>query len=225
MPRPQLKACPHGDAIVKKNRRLPTDYDSDPFKYLPPQITLSDAELDLARRYENSDLSGGYLTSQIAFFRRGPSAEEHRKRRQSFRRLKDEVDQLGFVLPPAYVTLVESDDCFSRLRHNNIWLCIPDELVPLPADPANKLYLLAYEGQGCAYWHLLLFPDGGHVVTTSAHHFGLRNLYPGGYEPDPASFDVYLCAETFSEWVFHYFAECVEEDLHYDELLQKYPGA
>jgi len=225
MPRPNLKTCPFlGPNTSRPDRSISADDLADPFRFLPPRITLTDEDLDLAERYQRGDFSGGYLRSQIARFRHGPSAEVHRQRREKFRRLKAEVDRLGLVLPAAYVELVETDDYVCRLRHGNIWLRIPDELVPLPSDPEHKLYLIFIESQGCAYWHLLLSPGGGHVVTTSDHHFGLRYQCPGGREPDPASFEVFQCAESFSQWIINYFAECVEEDRHYEKLLRQYPG-
>jgi hypothetical protein len=41
---------------------LPLECETQPFKYLPPKMVLSDAELDLAARYEKGDFSGGYVT-------------------------------------------------------------------------------------------------------------------------------------------------------------------
>jgi hypothetical protein len=229
MPRPNLKNCPFlGPTTGRErppDRPITADDQADPFRFLPPRNTLSDEELDLADRYQRGDFSGGYLRSQIARFRHGPSTEVHRQRREKFRRLQAEVARLGLVLPEAYVELVESDDYVGRLRHNTIWLRVPDEVVPLPSDPEHKLYLIFVESQGCAYWHLLLSPDGGHVVTTSDYHFGLRYEYPGGGRgPDPASFEVYQCADSFSQWIINYFAECMVEDRHYEDLLKKYPG-
>lgn len=225
---PDLPTCPFmgpvADGQPQPNRVLPLDSATQPFKYLPPKLVLPGAELDLAARYEKGDFSGGYLSSQIAFFRRGPSAVEHQKRREELRRLQAEVDRRGLVLPKAFVELVESDDYVSRLRHNCIWIRLPDELVPLPSDPDYTLFLIFGEGQGCGYWHLLLAPDGGHIVVFSDHHFGLRNMYPGGYEPDLASFTVYRCADSFSQWIVNFFAESIEEDRHYEEMLKKYPG-
>jgi hypothetical protein len=191
---------------------------------LPPKIVLSDAELDLAARYEKGNFSGGYVTSQIAFFRRGASAEQHQKRREKFQRLKAEVDRRGLILPEAFAQLVESDDFVSRLRHNCIWIQLPDELVPLPSDPEFTLFLIFGEGQGCGYWHLLLAPDGGHAVAFSEHPFGLQNIYPSGYQPDLASFKVYRCADSFSQWIVNFSAESIEGDRHYEEMLRKYPG-
>jgi hypothetical protein len=228
MARPRLKTCaflgPAAGPEQASNWPLPADYETNPFKYLPPRLTLSDAELELASRYNRGDFSGGYIASQIAFFRCGPSAENHRRRRERFQRMRAEVDRLGLVLPPAYVELVESDDHVSRLRHNNIWLRIPDEIVPLPSAPDHMLYLIFYESQGCGYWHLLLSPDGGHVVTTSEHHFGIRYEYPGLRQPDPAAFEVYQCAESFPAWIVNYFAECLGHDRHYESLLNEYQG-
>ena len=228
MARPNLPTCPLMGPVADGQPRstpvLPPDYEKRPFKYLPPKIVLSDAELDLAARYEKGNFSGGYVTSQIACFRRGPSAEQHQKRREKFGQLKADVDRRGLVLPEAFVELVESDDYVSRLRHNCVWIQLPDELVPLPSDPEHTLFLIFGEGQGCGYWHLLLGPDGGHAVTFSDHPFGLRNLYPSGYQPDLASFKVYRCAESFSQWIVNFFAESIAGDRHYEEMLVKYPG-
>jgi hypothetical protein len=225
---PNLPACPFMGPVAAHQpwtpRVLPADYERQPLKYLPPRIVLSDVELELAARYEKGNFSGVYVTSQIAFFRRGPSAEQHQKRREKFQRLKAEVDRRGLILPEAFIQLVESDDYVSRLRHNCIWIQLPDELVPLPSDPEFTLFLIFGEGQGCGYWHLLLAPDGGHVVAFSEHPFGLRNIYLSGYQPDLASFKVYRCADSFAQWIVNFFAESIEGDRHYEEMLRKYPG-
>lgn len=223
-----LPTCPFLGPITHdqawRPRLLPPDHETQPLKYLPPKIVLSDAELDLAARYEKGDFSGGYVTSQIALFRRGPSAEQHKKRREKFERLKAEADRRRLVLPEAFVELVESDDYVSRLRHNCIWIQLPDELVPLPSHPEHTLFLIFGEGQGCGYWHLLLAPDGRHSVAFSEHPFGVHNIYPSGFQPGLASFTVYRCADSFAQWIVNLFAESIECDRHYDEMLGKYPG-
>jgi hypothetical protein len=228
MPQPKLRTCPFlGPFGTRKRhpaRALPSDAEVQPFKYLPPAITLSKAELQLARQYESGDFSGGYLTSQIAYFRRGPTRERHQQRRRKFRPLKAEVHRLGFVLPDAYIELVETDQYMARLRHNSIWLQLPDELVSLPSHPEYKLFLIFGEGQGGGYWHLLLGPDGSSIVTYSEHPFGLRNVFVHGYQPDLASFKVFQCADSFSQWIVNYFAECIKQDRHYEKMLVNYPG-
>ena len=50
-----------GTSQVSRNAETP-EYETDPFRYLPPRITLSAEELDLANRYERGDFSGGYIT-------------------------------------------------------------------------------------------------------------------------------------------------------------------
>jgi hypothetical protein len=228
MPPIALKTCSFlgsdADEEGQPDRLLPPDHGTRPFQYLPPKIILSDAELDLARRYEQGDFSGGYLTSQNAYIRRGPPAEEHRKRREKFRWLKAEVERLGLTLPEAYMELVQSDDFVARLRHNSIWLRLPDELVPLPASPERKLFLIFREGQGCGYWYLLLAPDGGHIVAFSEEPLGLRNAYSKGDAPDPATVEIFQCAETFTQWIVNFFVACREEDVYYDQLLARHPG-
>lgn len=225
---PHLPACPFMGPISTDHswvpRLLPADHESQPLKYLPPRIVLSDLELELAARYEKGDFSGGYVASQIAFFRRGPSAEKHQKRREKFQHLKAEVDRRRLVLPEAFIELVESDDYVSRFRHNCIGMQLPDELAPLPSNPKHTLFLIFGEGQGCGYWHLLLAPDGGHVVAFSEHPFGAHwNVYPGG-QPDLASFVVYRCADSFSQWIVNFSAESIEADRQYEEMLKRYPG-
>jgi hypothetical protein len=228
MRKPTLKNCPFFGPVDEADRvptrRVPADHATRPFKYLPPKITLSKAELELARRYERGDFSGGYLTSQIARFRRGPTAEQHRRRREKFRQLRSEIDRLGLVLPSAYVELVESDDYVARLRHNSIWLRLPDELVSLPSHPEHKLFLIFQEAQGGGYWHLLLAPGGGHVVAYSEHPFGVQQAFVAGYEPDLGSIEVYQCATSFSRWIVNFFAECIGGDRRYEEILTRYSG-
>lgn len=229
MPQHQLETCPFlgpypSDVSVPRERQLPGDYAANPFKYLPPRIQLSAEELDLAYRYENCDFSGGYVTSQIAFFRRPKTKQRHHERRERFERLEQTAAAEGLSLPETFVTLVETDEYIDRLRHNTIWLRLPDELVPLPADPARKMFLIFGEGQGCGYWHLLLSPDGTHVVVYSDEPFGLNNIYPSGFTPDLSSFTVYQCADSFDSWIVNYFFECIEDDRGYEEMLLKYPG-
>jgi hypothetical protein len=225
MARPRLKTCPFLGPIGPKEtwsvRVLPADHATRPLAYLPPPIMLSEAELDLASRYEKGDFSGGYVASQVAYFRRGPTPERHRERHERFRRLKEEVDRCGLVLPAAYIELVERDDFVSRLRHNTIWLRLPSRLVPLSSRPDHRLFLIFAEGQGCGFWHLLLALDGGHVVTFSKLSFD-PNSYPGGRAPEPSPSNLYQCAENFSQWIVNYFAECVEGDRHYDRLLEEF---
>lgn len=207
-----------------KNYKVPPDYDTNPFKYLPAEVSLSDAELKLAEQYENGDFSGGYMTSQIACFRRPKPKQRHDDRRAKFQMLRNSVDAEGLVLPPAFIELVETDNYIDRLRHNTIWLRLPDEIVPLPDDPAQKMFLMFGGSSDYGGWYLLLSPDGTHVVAYCNEPVGLVSGYPPGRAPDIADCDVYQCAETFCEWIVIYFADCVRGDDRYEELLLKHPG-
>jgi len=204
--------------------QLPPDYKTNPFKYLPPEIVLSDAELKLAEQYENGDFSGGYLSSQIAYFRRARRREDHDRRRAKFHQIKTVTAAEGLTLPSEFITLMETDSYVDRLRHNTIWLQLPDEIVPLPADPSRQMLLFCGEGQGCGYWHLLLSPDGTHCVAYCDEPFGKKGIYPSGYEPDLGDFEVNQCADSFAEWIVAYFAACIQEDRKYEALLAKFPG-
>ena len=48
---------------------IPRDWNGNPFTLLPEIYVLDEEELQLAERYRNNDISGGYLRSQIAAFR------------------------------------------------------------------------------------------------------------------------------------------------------------
>jgi hypothetical protein len=223
---PNLKTCPFPGpwAAGQPQHPLPDDYESHPLKYLPPKMALSDAELDLADRYDNRDLSGGYIPSLVAFTRRGPSAAANAIRRAKFQMLRAEVVRLGFVLPAAYVELVEADELLARLRHGCIWPMLPDVLARPVDGSEHLLFLIFGEGQGCGYWHLVLTPHHGHVVTFSEHPFGLSDGHPPGREPVPALSELHRCADSFAEWIVRFSIECVAQDRHHEIVLQKWFG-
>lgn len=214
---------PHTAEPPRPFRELPADYETNPFKYLPPQYVLSEDELDLAARYDKGDFSRGYLASQIACFRREKTPQEHAQRRKSFAPIQLHADRLGVALPPALLELVEADEYNNRLRHNSVWLSFGDEIVPLPAHPNYFLLLVFAEGQRCCYWHLLFQPDGSHAMAWSEHGFGDSKAYPGGRQPDPTQFQIYQCANSFNAWLVNFFFECIEEDATYDRRLKQFP--
>jgi hypothetical protein len=228
MEKPQLPKCHFLGLSQSRAERdritLPSNAAGDPFAFLPPAVELSTEELDLAARYENNDISGGYLRSQIAHFRKPKPKEQHEERRARLRNLQSLVDAEGLKLPDSFVKLVENDDYINRIRHNTIWLTLPEKLVPMPRTPQHQLANIFYEGQGCGFWHLLLAPDKSHVVVFSGDPLGLPGEYIGGFKPDLATYTFYQCAPTFDEWLVYYFLECIDHDKHYADMLEKYPG-
>ena len=79
----QLPTCPPLGPIDDDDQptEVPTGWNGDPFTLLPDPYVLNDEEAELAKRYRNNDISGGYLRSQIAAFR-APQPLEHHERRQ-----------------------------------------------------------------------------------------------------------------------------------------------
>src|SRR5262245_743358 len=142
MDSPELPKCHYfGPHFGEKPDRvtLPTNAAADPFAFLPDAIELSPEELDLATRYENNDLSGGYLRSQIAHFRKPQPKERHEQRRARMRTLQLLVAAKRLKLPASFVRLAGNDDYNNRIRHNNVWLMLPDALVPFPSAPDHFL--------------------------------------------------------------------------------------
>jgi hypothetical protein len=206
----ELPACPfmgppHPAEPPRPLRELPSDFETNPFKYLPPRYVLSADELDLAARYEQGDFSRGYLASQTAYFRREKTPEEHARRRNRFAPIQAQAERLGLAFPPALLELVETDEYNNRLRHNTMFLSFGTEIAPLPAYPNHFLLLVFAEEQGCGNWHLLFKPDGSHAMALSEHGFGDYDAYPGGKQPDPTRYEVYQCADSFNAWLVNFF--------------------
>src|SRR5688500_17834242 len=109
---PNLEPCAHfgPKSPELEIEPLPEDSQRDPLQQLPPRIVLSEAELDLARRYQKGDFSGGYVASQIAHIRSDQPPEKHDERRQALLAPQPEVERLGLMLPPTFVALLQSDD-------------------------------------------------------------------------------------------------------------------
>ena len=138
--------------------------------------------------------------------------------------LQQLVDARGLELPDRFIQLVADDEYINRIRHNTIWLMIPEVVVPFPNSPDCYLANVFYEGQGCGFWHLLLAPDRSHIVAYSDDPLGLQYDFVPGFKPDLTTYTFYECAPTFDEWLAYYFLDCTAGDKHYAEMLEKYPN-
>lgn len=217
----QLPECgflgPNGTPCGKQSEPLPNDYLSNPLAYLPPVYVLTPQEVELASQYERGDFSGGYREGQIAHFRRGTTTEVHKQRRDRFRRLLPQLQNLGIELPASLVELTQNDNLASRLRHNTIWLDVPEELVPHPDDESYVLYGLMWEGQGCGNWQLLFAPDRTYVVWFSDYGFGFPSAYPKGIGPPLPNPLLYKCCSSFEEFVVRYSREIVAQEENWSQ--------
>lgn len=203
---------------------IPTEWNGDPLTLLPDHYVLNDEEAELAKRYRNNDISGGYLRSQIAAFRAPAPVEQHERRREALAEIQTQLCETPFVLPATFVTVFGDDSINNRLRHNNIWL----DLAPLVFDPPSiancKAVQFTSEGQGCFYFSLLLSSDGDHCVLY--HEDEAIETYP----PPPklssrlSSIVFSRCCTKFDLWLANYFIDCRAQDSHYNEALERYPG-
>lgn len=224
----QLPLChflgPYDEDDPPDPHGIPANWTGDPFEYLPPRCSLSDEELELAAKYERSDISGGYIRSQIAHFRKPKSQERHTDRKQQVSKIVAAADAGGFGLPSSFLKLVQTDDCVDRIRHNTIWLNLFSELVPFQHDPKYALLEMFYESQGCGYWALLLGPDGFHCVVYYGESLRSDGLTMDGHSTRTFSLIFYRCARNFDEWLAYYFLDCRNSDRNYEELLKQFPG-
>lgn len=202
---------------------LPADWTGNPFDYLPGEYVLSDEERELAERYRQGDISGGYLRSQIASFRAPQPPAAHERRRENLQAVRSLVAAGPLALPDSFLKLAENDCFVDRIRHNSIWFRIHPELVELPEAPDCRLLQSFVEGQGCDHWSLLLIPGGAHFVCYHSESLGSETGWPPGMEPDRVRCEFFECAASFDEWLTVYFLDCRQHDRQYAEMLAKFP--
>jgi len=227
MMRPSLPKCDYlGPCGPDDNEpsSLPANWNGDPFAYLPEPYNLTDEENNLAERYRNNDISGGYFRSQIACFRAPKLAIEHERRRDHLSSLRSQAIKSGVSIPASFQRLAERDDYVDRIRHNSIWFDIYPTLVEFPSFPECKLIQAFREGQGCDHWSLLLIPDGSHFVVYHPESLDIESNFPGdGWKPEITNFTFFECTRSLDEWLTVFFLDCVRSDNHYAEMLEKHP--
>ena len=212
-----------GFAQVTTQGSLPDDLAGNLFKYLPAEIPFTAQMERLANRYVNNEIDWRYYPAfQAAAFLRPKTESEHKRRRAQFDELRRSAEAQGFSVPSVFCELVDTDNYVDRLRHNAIWLELPEELWRLPAEPSQVMFLMFTEGQGCCHWHLLLKPDRTHSVVCSQHAFGCRSAWMSGNVPDYSKWEVHLCADSVEEWLYHFFTEASEHDKQYLDRLSSY---
>jgi hypothetical protein len=195
------------------------------FNYLPPPVQMTSTIEEMAQKYQSGEWTKTpeqYAPMQAAYFVRPRPQEYHRKRRDAFRRRVAEAEADGFLVPEVFREFVEKDAHVDRVRHNTIWLEMPEELWRLPSDPSRVVFLAFTEGQGCCNWHLLLAPDGTHFMVSCEHPFGQPSNWPGRVVPDYSEWKVERCADSIQEWLYHYFLDSIEHDRDYIEQLRPY---
>ena len=224
----ELPTChyfgPHIGPKYHADVHIPDDWSGDPYEYLPETIIQSESEKQLAKQYVAGDMSGGYFTSQAAHFRSPKSPESHSDRRQRFASLATLAAGRGLRIPRTLQRFANDDKANNRVRHDTIWFHPFDALVPFPADSTCFLAPLFYEGQGCAFWYLMLSTNSGHQMVFCEESLGVQGEYPGGHEPDIALFTFYSCADTFDEWLAFYFRDCIAGDLKREANLERFKG-
>jgi hypothetical protein len=213
--------CSEIDEADRRDQLAPGGV-GDPFRYLPKEVAFTSEMAAMADRYESHSIDWTFCPAfQAACFLRPESAAQHETRRRKFASLRQQVESMGFQLPTSVVVLVETDEYVDRLHHNTIWLKLPDEIWPLPAEPEKIMFLVFSEGQGCCHWHLLLAPDHTHVVVCCEEAFGCPSVWPGKV-PDFSKFEVTQCADSFDEWLYYFFRESAEHDRQYLQRIDEY---
>ena len=174
---------------------------TDPFAALPPAIEFTSDH----QAWLNVDLSQGACGQDLiartrAVAIRGPTPQEHAQRRERFAELRAEVERRGFLLPPEFITLMESDEYVRRLRLGCHLVELGEFLCPFPGAEDHILFLFLCEWEGCAYTHLLLRPDGSHCVTRTGHWYG-QHPNPPGARSSRHAMKIFHLADSFAEFL------------------------
>lgn len=202
---------------------VPANLRATIFDYLPPPVPMTPVIEEMAQQYKSGEWTKTpqhYGPMQAAYFLRPRPEEEHRRRRDTFRRLAAEAEADGFVVPDVFRTFVETDAYVDRVHHNTIWLEMPEELRRLPSDPSRVVFLAFVEGHAGCGWHLLLAPGGSHCMVDCEYTFGQPSAWPR--LPDYSNWKVNRCADSIEEWLYHYFLDSTEDDRRYIERLRPY---
>ncbi len=204
---------------------LPANLQQTIFDYLPPPVPMTPVLEEMARCYRSGEWTKTpqhYAPLQAACFLQPKSPAHHNKRRDTFRARADEAEADGFVVPENFRVLMETDAYVDRLHHNTIWIEMPEQLWRLPSDPSRVVFLAFVEGHAGCGWHLLLAPDGSHVMVFCNNPFGLPSNWPGRKVPDYSQWQVEQCADSIEEWLYHYFVDSAEHDRKYLKHLRPF---
>jgi hypothetical protein len=209
--------------VLEGDTPCPVDALIDPFRYLPPRVEVTPRIIALADRYLSGDLGGThYPAFQAAAFLKPKDAQQHQDRKDQFLSIQRALEADGFSVPASLATLFLTDEYIDRLHHNCVYPRLPERAIRLPADSSFAVLFFLLEGQGCAFWHLLLAPDETHTIITASDAFGCSSGYPPGREPDFATFEIHQCIDSVNESLYHYFRESARHDKEYVERLDQY---
>ena len=189
---------------------------ANPFDFIPKPYIATREEKRLAKQYLKGDFSGGYLRSQIAYFRMPKSWAHHLHRKLKTKMLVKLCARANRNVPDVLLALAYNNQFNNRIRHNTIWLRPIPALTPVPSDPAWLLAELFHECQGCGFWFLALGPGDSHAVVYCDDSLGTKGEYPNG-PPDLTTLSFYQCADTLDDWLTYYFLDCQNHDRRYDE--------
>ncbi|WP_345682419.1 hypothetical protein [Novipirellula caenicola] len=201
-------ACPAVDRI------------RDPLKTLPRSFDWTN-DLETWSRIDYEKPMSGFemMMLQRACIIRGANSENHSERQKRFSKFKNELAARGFTIPSSLNTVFTNDRLFDLFRFPCQSFSLPDALASFPGDDRLILFLFLSDAQGCNFTHVLLAPNGQHVVTRSCHPYGLDDADDYTQQDSDErqlfcladSFDAFICnaideiinfeTEAASDWI------------------------
>lgn len=119
--------------------------------------------------------------------------------------IEEQARELGLRLPPAFLTLMRSDDL--RRRIPSVTACyfdLPAEIVPAPFAKGAWVLRFLNDQQGCAFWSLLLHRNREPEVITSAVAYDEPDTFEGATAED---LEPLKCADAFEAFLHRYWFE------------------
>jgi hypothetical protein len=123
-----------------------------------------------------------------------------------------EAQELGLILPKAFVTFMSS----AQLRHRVPgYFDLPPRIYPY----SKQGYLIGFLGdqQGCVSWYLYLTVQGDHCILVTFSD----DLYSDDFDIDAS---MMICAASFEEFLYRYWIESIIWENLGGHLPQHPPG-
>ncbi|WP_035615967.1 hypothetical protein [Haloferula sp. BvORR071] len=161
--------------------------------------------------------------------------ENEENRIDGLKEVEEQIDDLGLLLPLDFLLFFTQAELRNRVPScTGCFLGLSEEIVPFPDAPGCHALRFMNDSQHCVMWYLLFQPDLPPRVISSEYFIEpdlfeeMDYEWEGEFDEDddeiePLPYeeilsDIYICAESFGEFIHRF---CIENTIWYalhDEL-------
>jgi hypothetical protein len=128
--------------------------------------------------------------------------------RGALRRMREDADRLGLVLPAAFLRLMSSSELQDRIPScTACYFELGQRIAPCPGSPQGYALRFLNDQQDVLAWYLYLAPDGGSCVLVSP--YALDGEDDGDEPPNAQAIaaQTRVCARSFEEFIYRFWLE------------------